>query len=131
MSNVLFAPVESRNRDEKRIVSRFFPQGAGAVVNANNVGSGMTFTRGGSAGLFTAVFEEACPGFVGAHISIGHATLVLHARVVSIQTDSAGAVTGFTFQVYSSAVSATPADIAAAATSWVCVEAILLNSRDR
>lgn len=131
MSNLLFAPVESRNRDEKRITSRFFPQGSGAVVNANNVGSGMTFTRGASAGLFTVVFEEACPGFIGAHISIGHATLVLHARTISIQTDSAGACTGFTFQVYTSAVSATISDVTAAATSWICVEAILLNSRDR
>ena len=126
-----FYPMQSRNREEKRISLRFFPQGADAVVNANNVGNGAAVTRGATAGLFTVVFDKPFNQIVPRDPSVAHATLVHHARVISIQTDSNGAATGFTFQVYTAADPGVAVDVAAAATSWISIEVTCLNTRLR
>ena len=123
--------MQSRNREEKSISLRFFPQGAGAVDNANNVGNGAVVTRGASAGLFGVVFDKPFNNILPSDPNVAHATLVHHARIVSIQTDANGAATGFTFQVYTAADPGVAVDVAAAATSWIGIDVKCLNTRLR
>ncbi len=125
---VTFYDKQSRNREAKDIELTFFPQGSGAVVNDNNIGNGATIERT-DVGKFTVTFDKPFNAVIVKNPDVMHETLVLHARVISKQTDSVtGACTGFTFQVYTSAVSATAADVAAAATSAITIKATGLNT---
>ena len=123
-------PLQSRNREEKRIALKFFPQGASDLDSTTNVGYGAVVTRT-NVGKFTVVFDKPYNRVVPLNPSVGHATLVLHARVISTETDANGGVTGFTVQVYTAANPGVAADVAAAATSWVSVEAIVLDTGAR
>lgn len=122
--------LQSRNREEKRISLRFFPLGVTTPDNANNIGWGATVTRTG-VGKYAVVFDKPYNKFVGARIECGHATLVQHGRVISIQVDANGACTGFTFQVYTAASPGVAVETASAATSWFAIEAIVLNTNIR
>lgn len=128
---LLFYPLFSRNREEKRICGRYFPNGASAVNNLLNVGYGFTVTRLATAGLFRIDFEKPFNQLLKCDLKVAHATADFSAVVTSIITNTAGAVTGVTFQVYTSAVSPTISDIPAAATSWISIDAAFIDSRVR
>lgn len=123
-------PLQSRNREEKRISLRFFPLGATTPDNATNIGWGAVVTRTG-VGQYTVVFDKPYNKLVKASIECGHATLVQHGRVISIQVDANGACTGFTFQVYTDASPGVAVETASAATSWFSIEATVLNTANR
>lgn len=128
MSDKMHYAVESRNREEKRITGRFFPQVAAAVVNTSNLGRGFTVVRGGTAGLFTITFDAAYPELLHADVHVAHATLVYHARVIAITRTSAG-VTAIVIQVYSAANPGVAVDVSTAAvTSWISFDVVLSNT---
>ena len=127
---IAFFAMMSRNRGEKRIVMRFFPNGTSAVDNDANVGSGITVTRTG-VGAFTLTFEKGFVAIVKVAVDVAHGTAVYHARVVDQVLDASGAVSAIKIKVYSSAVSATATDIAADPKAWVSVEVGALESRVR
>lgn len=128
---LMFFGIMSRTKDEKRISGRWFPNGSSAVDNTLNVGYGFTVTRLATAGLFRIDFEKPFPKLANFEAKVNHATTYYHAPVTSVITDTQGRVTGVTIQVYTSAVSATITDITAAATSWIGIEATVIDSRVR
>ena len=116
--------MKSRNRMQRHVMMRFFPQGAGAVVNASNVGRGATIARTG-VGRFVVTLDGPYPQLVHGDTAVAHATLVYNAVIVGTTTDATG-ITAVTIQVYDNAASPVAADVAAAATSSVSFSLVFL-----
>lgn len=129
-NGITYYKLESRNRLERRITGTFFPNGSSAVPASSIVGYGFNVTRTG-VGKFDIDFEKAFPKLAGFHATPNHATLVSHCRVIATKVDTDGSVTGVTIQNYSPASPGVAAELAAAATTWVCFEACLLESKER
>lgn len=126
MANRQHYDVRSRNRAEFRVVGRFFPQGAGAVVNASNKGRGFTVARSG-VGRYVVTLSETYPDLLHTIVTVGHATLVFHARVVAITTGPTG-TSAMTIQVYDAANPGLAAELVVAATTWVSFDAVMSNT---
>jgi hypothetical protein len=74
-SNRLFwGPVQSLNREVKLITGTFFPQGAGAIVNASNLGQGWTVARTG-VGIYTITFADVFNSVVSKILGVQFAGL--------------------------------------------------------
>lgn len=116
--------IEGRNRMERRISGRFFPQGAGAIVNASNIGRGFSVARTG-VGRYVVTLDGGYPQDVHADVQVRHATLVYRPRIIATTTDATGTIT-LTIQVYDTANPGVAVELAAAATTSVSFDLAFL-----
>lgn len=119
MANWEHHKVESRNSRQKHITGRFFPQGAGAVVNASNKGRGFTVARTG-VGVFLVTLGDAYVDYLdGGATPKDVATPVMHCRITAVNLDANGRVATIQITNYTAANPGVASDIAANAASWI------------